>query len=226
MGFKLENVVPWGRSQSEYISMFNLTPNDLRRTILDCAGGSASFNAEITDQGGKVISCDPLYQFTATEIAQRIDETYPIIINGVKSNLDSYVWQEITSPEQLGEVRMKAMRLFLEDYPHGLQTGRYLPIGLPEINFTNNQFDLALCSHFLFTYSEQFSTEFHRKAIANMCEVAAEVRIFPLLTISGEPSPHLIPVMDTLKNQGYQLEIQKVAYEFQKQGNQLLRILR
>ena len=84
MGFKLENVVPWGRSLEEYIRMFNLTADDLRLKILDCAGGPASFNVEMTRKGYNVISCDPIYQFSVDEIAQRIQETYQTIIDGVK----------------------------------------------------------------------------------------------------------------------------------------------
>jgi len=61
MGFKLENVIPWGRSLEEYIRMFALTPEDLRCSILDCAGGPASFNVEMTRKGYKVVSCDPVY---------------------------------------------------------------------------------------------------------------------------------------------------------------------
>ncbi|WP_225225324.1 hypothetical protein [Komarekiella delphini-convector] len=61
MGFKLKNVIPWGRSMQEYIKMFDLTSDELKLNILDCAGGPASFNAEMTCQGYKVISCDPVY---------------------------------------------------------------------------------------------------------------------------------------------------------------------
>ena len=224
MGIKLETIVPWGRSLSEYVAMFDLTATDLSRKILDCGGGPASFNAEMTRHGYSVISCDPIYQFTADEISQRIQETYPQIINGVTANRDCYVWDAITSPQQLGEVRMAAMNQFLEDFPAGFLAGRYLTAELPHLPFLNQPFDLALCSHLLFTYSDQLSTEFHLNAIAELCRVAPEVRIFPILDISGAPSPHLQPVMHQLKQQGYQPEIHPVSYEFQKGGNQLLKI--
>lgn len=99
MGIKLETIVPWGRSLSEYIAMFNLTPTDLKRQILDCGGGPASFNAEMTRQDYFVISCDPIYQFNADEISQRIQQTYPQIINGVTASRDSYVWDAIAEVE-------------------------------------------------------------------------------------------------------------------------------
>ena len=224
MGLTLEAVVPWGRSLAEYIKMFDLKPDDLQLSILDCAGGPSSFNAEITQQGYKVISCDPVYQFTIDEIAQRIEDTYSTIIDGVGANFDCYVWEDIKSPEELGQVRMAAMQQFLKDFPLGLAEGRYLVEGLPVLPFNSNQFDLALCSHFLFTYSAQLSAEFHLASILEMSRVATEVRIFPILNISGEVSPLLESVMNKLEMQGYHTEIRQVPYQFQKNGNQMLRV--
>ncbi|GAB4196352.1 MAG: SAM-dependent methyltransferase [Coleofasciculaceae cyanobacterium] len=226
MGLKLEKVIPWGRSLAEYIRMFDLTAEQLKMIILDCAGGPASFNAEMTRQGYNVISCDPVYQFSADEIAQRIQETYPILINGVKANWENYTWQDIQSPEEMGRIRMSAMQQFLKDFPFGLQQGRYVIGELPMLPFDTKQFDLALCSHFLFTYSDLLSLEFHLASIQELCRVAGEVRIFPLLNISGEISSLLLSVIKELAAQGYNWEIQQVPYEFQKGGNQLLRVWR
>lgn len=224
MGLRLDRVIPWGRSLDEYIKMFDLQPDDLKLTILDCAGGPASFNAEMTRQAYNVISCDPVYQFSAAEIAERIEDTYPIVLDGVRAASDSYVWENIRSPEELGDVRMAAMKTFLEDFPAGFQKKRYLAHGLPVLPFNNNEFDLALCSHFLFSYSEQLSEEFHVASILEMSRVAKEVRIFPLLDISGEVSPFLEPIMNKLANNRFTVEIRRVPYQFQKGGNQMLRV--
>lgn len=226
MGLKLESVVPWGRSLAEYIDMFSLSHADLQRQILDCAGGPASFNAEMTNRGYSVISCDPVYQFSVSEIEQRIQATYAPIVEGVRANCDRYVWQTIQSPDQLGEIRLRAMRRFLADFQAGFQSGRYVVDQLPTLSFRPGQFDLALCGHLLFTYSNQLSADFHLSAIQELCRVANEVRIFPILDISGEASPILPIVLEKLPQQGYQLEIKPVPYEFQRGGNQLLRILR
>lgn len=226
MGLQLNTVIPWGRSFDEYVQMFDLSPQDLNLNLLDAAGGPASFNAEMTQQGYSVISCDPIYQFSATEIAQRIQETYPIVVNGLKEHSDAYIWENIKSPEQLGEIRMAAMQKFLADFSQGLQQKRYQTTALPQLPFKNNQFDLALCSHFLFCYSDHFSEDFHLKSILELCRVAQQVRIFPLLKVSGEPSPFLEPIVSCLKNQGYLINIKTVNYEFQKGGNQMLEIKR
>jgi len=71
----LSKVVPWGRSLDEYARMFALSPADLESRILDCGAGPSSFNAEATLRGGRVISCDPIYEFSAAQIRQRVEET-------------------------------------------------------------------------------------------------------------------------------------------------------
>ena len=224
MGFKLDKIILWGRSLKEYIGMFNLTPDEFNLSILDCGGGPASFNAQMTSQGCNVISCDPIYQFSADEINGRIQKTYQILIDGLKANLANYVWQNIKSPEQLGKIRMQAMNQFLADFNLGLQQGRYVLNELPSLSFKDRQFDLALVSHLLFTYSDHLSLEFHLNSIKELCRVAQEVRIFPLLNISGEQSELLLPVIENLQQSGYKAETQRVNYEFQKGGNQLLKV--
>ena len=223
MALQLTEAVPWGRLASEYVRMFALTPEDLDRRILDCGGGPSSFTAELTAQGKRVVSYDPLYQFTGEEIQQRIDEIYPRMTALTTANRDNFLWHEYGSPAQLGEMRMRAMRLFLDDYAAGRTQGRYLVGELPELPAPPGQFDLALCSHFLFTYSEQFTEQFHLAALRNMLDAAREVRVFPILTaFTGQPSPHLPGVMDCLGRMGYAVEIRPVEYEFQKGGNQML----
>lgn len=202
--------------------MFNLYPQDLTGKIIDCASGPASFNAEATQKGHCVISCDPLYRFTAEEIADRIDDTYETVVAGARANRDRYVWKEISSPEYMGEVRMGAMRRFLKDFSPGREERRYCPDKLPSLEFDDGEFDLALCSYFLFTYSEQLSAGFHVAAIEEMCRVAAKARVFPLLNYYGGPSPLLRPVVGELRGRGYQTVIKEVPYEFQLGGNEML----
>lgn len=74
------------------------------------------------------------------------------------------------------------MRRFLKDFPQGREEGRYCADELPTLGFANVEFDLVLCSHFMFTYSDQLSTDFRVAAIEEMCRVAGEAPIFPLLS--------------------------------------------
>jgi hypothetical protein len=222
--FTLDQVVPWGRSLDEYQRMFALTEDDLRSSILGCADGPASFNAEATRRGAAVVSCDPLYGLELNQIQDRITATYHNVLDQTQRNADEFVWDTIRSVEELGRVRMAAMQIFMEDYEKGRAERRYIRAELPVLPFPDASFDLALCSHFLFLYAGHLDETFHLAAILEMCRVAAEVRIFPLLALGGRPSPHVAPALATLRESGYSASIETVPYEFQRGANQMLRI--
>jgi hypothetical protein len=223
---KLEDVVPWGRTLEEYKLMFSLSDLDLNKKIIGCGDGPASFNTEMTQLGYSVVSVDPVYQFSATQIKHRVLETYEVVINQVKQNPHHYIWQNFNNADQLGSARINAMEKFLLDYEVGRTSGRYLSQSLPKLELANNQFELSVCSHFLFLYSEQRSLDFHIASIDELLRISPEVRIFPLLKLDGEISTYVEPVMETFSSQGFNVKIQPVAYEFQKGGNQMLKINR
>jgi hypothetical protein len=204
--------------------MFELSNGDLDRKILGCADGPASFNAEMFKQGRRVVSCDPLYQFSTDQIRARIDATYEHVISQTKLNQEKFNWDRISSPEELGRVRLKAMHEFLEDFDVGKRDGRYVAAQLPELPFDSQSFELAVCSHFLFLYSDALSFDFHRQSVDELCRVAGEVRIFPLLTCNAEPSPFLDSIVNHLTMAGHSITVEKVPYEFQRNGNMVLRI--
>ena len=223
MGVKLDSVVPWGRSYEEYVRMFSLSEEDIRKLILGCGDGPASFNSSLTKLGGRVISCDPIYKFTTQQIKSRIDETYESVIGQMRLNEDGYLWNTIKSVEALGELRMRSMSLFLEDFDAGKEDGRYIAQELPKkLPFKDNQFELALVSHFLLLYSQHLSYEFRLMSINQVMRVAKELRIFPVLTLDGKRSPFLDDLIDDFKGRGFSVELKKVDYEFQIGGNEML----
>lgn len=224
--FTLDSVVPWGQSFDEYQRMFALTAGDLRLSILGCGDGPASFNAEATRQRLRVTSCDPTYQFDAGQLRQRIDETADGILEQMRRNAGEFVWTDIASVEALRDTRMAAMHTFLADFPGGKTEGRYVDAGLPTLPFADDAFDLALSSHFLFLYTSQLGDDFHRRAIREMCRVAREVRIFPLLALGGAPSPLVDVAAHELAADGFLVSVDPVPYEFQRGANQMLRIRR
>ncbi len=224
MAFQLDQVVPWGRSFDEYVRMFSLTDEDLKKKILGCGDGPASFNLAMHERGHRVMSIDPLYQFSVGQIRKRIQDIYLTMIEQLVANQSAYIWTTFHSPQDLGRIRMEVMEEFLADFEEGKSVGRYLPHELPKLPFNDGTFDLALCSHLLFTYSTQFSAEFHCQAMLEMCRVAREVRVFPLLDHSGQRSPHVDLVRLCLEDHGYNSVIQPVDYEFQRGGNEMLRI--
>jgi hypothetical protein len=222
MVFSLDEIVPWGRSFDEYAGMFGLTEADLSGCILGCGDGPASFNAEATQRGYSVISCDPIYRFSTAQIERRVRETYDTILEELRPCVDNFIWDTFGSPEGLGKARMRAMKGFLADYERGKREGRYVNASLPSLPFADKTFDLALCSHLLFLYSDHLSLEFHREAIAEMCRVAKEVRIFPLLDLGSKESVHLEPITSGLHDAGCETRFVKVDYEFQKGANTFL----
>jgi hypothetical protein len=227
---KLSEVIPWGRSFDEYRRMFALPGDDLAGTILGCGDGPASFNAEATALGHRIVSCDPIHAFTAGEIERRVEECYDVVISQVKGNPDGFVWDHFRDPDQLGECRLAAMRRCLADFDQGQREGRYLAASLPRLPFAEGQFSLALVSHFLFLYSGQLSLDFHIAAFEELLRVAGEVRVFPLLDLERHGSRHVGPVSDHLERAGFEVKVVAAKYEFQRAddhaGNRLMRVRR
>jgi hypothetical protein len=222
----INDTYPWGRSLKEYQAMFSLSDQDMGQRIVSCADGPASFNAEMTGLGHRVTSVDPLYHFSPDEIRARIDATCSVMIDLARTSAHRFCWNEVASPDDMGKRRMLAMARFLDDYATARGTGRYLPGSLPHLAFESGSFDLALCSHFLFLYSHNFDFDFHLHSIHEMLRVAREVRIFPLLDMDGWKSAHLEPLMNQLDHFKIQARIERVDYEFQLGGNEMLRIFR
>ena len=204
--------------------MFALSREDFEKRILGCGDGPASFNCMLTKQGGYLISADPIYHFSAADIVRRIDETYEEVMKQTRNNKNEFVWQHISSVEELGRVRMDAMKVFLSDFPAGRKEGRYIEANLPDLPFKDGAFDIALCSHFLFLYSEQLSEDFHIQSIKELCRVSSEARIFPLLELGAKKSLYLESIKDRLVKDGLAVTIEKVPYEFQKGGNEMMRV--
>ncbi|GBF82947.1 class I SAM-dependent methyltransferase [Aphanothece sacrum] len=144
------------------------------------------------------------------------------IIDQVKATPDDWVWSYHQSPENLRDSRINTLYKFLDDYNLGQKEQRYLVDFLPNLSFYDNSFDLVLCSHFLFLYSDHYDLSFHEKSIQEMLRVGREVRIFPLLTLNLQPSPYLDSIQKTLTEQGYNVSIIEVEYQFQKGGNKML----
>ena len=215
---KLENVVPWGRSLDEYRAIFDLRDADLRRHILGCGDGPASFNAEWTALGGRVTSIDPIYAFSRDEIRRRVDETYQIVVEQTRAAAHRFVWNRFADADDLGRARLRAAESFLEDFDLGRRENRYIAASLPSLPFENQRFDLGLCSHLLFLYSQQLDFDFHLASMRELLRVCREVRVFPLLDLNGERCKYLQPLAEALRRDGFATEVHGVDYEFQRGG--------
>jgi hypothetical protein len=226
MPFELAEAVPWGRSCDEYIAMFALAPRDLELRILGCADGPASFNAELTRRGGRVVSVDPLYECGAEAIADRIREVTPIVLGQLRQNLGAFVWHHFDSVEAVAATRHQSMTAFLDDYGGPDRGDRYVAAGLPSLPFASGSFDLAVCSHYLFLYSQHLPLEFHLASLRELARLAPDVRVFPLVELGGQRSRHLDAAIDALRSDGLTVAVRRVEYEFQRGGNEMLVVQR
>lgn len=224
MSFTLEQVVPWGRSLDEYRRMFRLGEPSETGLVLGCGDGPASFNAEWKAAGGRAVSCDPIYQFSRADIERRFGETRPVIMAQTRGHQEQFVWEYFATPDELEAARVAAATRFFGDFESGKVEGRYVAASLPQLPFPDRQFNLALCSHFLFLYSDHLDLEFHLASLRELLRVAREVRVFPLLGLDAEPSPHLATVQAALAVE-CTLSNERVDYEFQRGGHSMLRLV-
>ncbi|HEQ71800.1 MAG TPA: SAM-dependent methyltransferase [Spirochaetia bacterium] len=222
MAFHYEQVVPWGRSYEEYVGMFGLTDLDLKKRIIGCGDGPAAFNCRLSRAGGRVVSVDPLYAWETRAIRARIRETADSVIAQTRHNLEKFIWSRIKDVEDLKRIRLEAMEVFLSDFEAGKADGRYVPAALPHVPFTDDSFDLALSSHFLFLYSENLSLDFHMNAIDEMLRMAGEVRIFPLVDVNTRRSPHIPDILARYHKAGYYVREIDVDLQFQKGATTML----
>ena len=92
------------------------------------------------------------------------------------------------------------------------------------MNYKEQTFDIGLSSHFLLLYPK-LGIDFHIKSITEMLRLCKEIRIFPILNLNAEKSEMLNDVIEHFENK-YLVKIEKVKYEFQKGGNEMLTIKR
>ncbi len=223
MAFELQRVVPWGRNFDEYRRMFTLREEDLSKRIISFGDGPAGFNAQMTTLGYQVVSLDPIYQFSKASLGQRIRETKDEVLAQLRNNEANFVWTTIKDIPELEQIRMEAMQTFLADYEAGKEQGRYVPHALPDQTpFQDDEFGLGLSSHFLILYAK-LGLEFHLQSIREMLRICQEVRIFPLLDLDAKESSVLPDIVDFFSKE-YTVSIEQVSYEFQRNGNRMLRI--
>lgn len=104
---------------------------------------------------------------------------------------------------------------------------KYVAVELPSLPFADQAFDITLSAHFLFTYANRLNYKFHYDAIKELLRVTSqELRIFPLVDMSGNYYEHLKQLKDDLLADGYIYEEVPVTYEFQKNANQIMVIIK
>lgn len=219
----INGVTALGFGLDEYIKMFGLTENELNMNILDCRAGASCFAAQMHQNSKSVIASDPLYQLPIDKVRNLVIAAKDSIRQSFSE--DSQVFSILKEKaEEFVQTAETGVQIFLDDFEDGLKEHRYVTDSLPNLPFKNEQFQLALVCHYLFTFSEQMTAQDHIDAIQELIRVANEVRVFPLVTYAGKLSPYVGEVVASLQANGYGVEIRGVDYELQNEGNAMLRV--
>lgn len=94
---------------------------------------------------------------------------------------------------------------------------------LSKLPFPDQSFDLALCFNILFVEEEKPAEDYRLSSVLELIRVASEVRIFPLVDKLSRPSQHLGPILQTLQQKGFGVELRQIK-QAGDTGNALLRI--
>jgi hypothetical protein len=216
-------VLVTSRSFAEYVAFFALDPDRLPRRVLDCSAGTSGFVAGARAHGSDAVAVDPAYRQALDDLAETGRAGAVGGASMVADYRDRFSFDWYGSPERQRELRASALDDFLDDRRR--QPGRYLAAELPQLPFADGSFDLALCSHLLFTWANVFDQAWHESALREMARVAIEVRVFPLVHQgSGEPVAFLGALRERLT--GLDTRVVTVPYAFQVGADEMLLVTR
>ncbi len=223
--FELPGIVPWGRTAKEYEQFFRLDDLAPGARILDCGGGPSSFASEYAARGYWTVSADPLFTHSADSIERSFEQTVTPMMTGLEQARHRFVWIYYETPEAVLELRRAAVTRVLGDMRKTRRATRYVAAKLPGLPFADDSFDIALCSHLLFLYSQDLSEQFHLDSFRELLRVAKEVQVFPLLDMQGNPSAHVNAVVEALQA-AFCVESIAIDFQFQRGADRVLRVRR
>ena len=210
------------RSFAEYQAMFDLSGRDLTGSILDCCAGGSSFAAETSALAARVVAVDPVYALAPAQLESHVRAALPNGDRIIDEHPDRFEWGWYGTPANRLRLRTAAAEAFLADL-HA-RPGRYLAGALPHLPLASASFDLVLCSHLLFTWSDRLGEDWHREALAELVRVARrEVRVFPVVVQgTAEPVAFLDALRDGVHAAGHRSELREVPYRFQRGARHML----
>lgn len=221
---KLKCLAPgWVYSLADYRQIFDLSDADLARRILDFPGGISSFNAEMFQAQRTVVSGDTAYDLSQDEMRAYQAAVVEQNIAHLEAHRDALVESTQAGLDEIVALWQRTADTFLQDYAAGLAAGRYQYMTLPDLPVETHRFELALCSDALF-HTETTKGYSAQTLIDALLRVAHEVRVFPLLTESGQMSEEIGPVMLQCQQNNFGIEVREVTYQQRKGGNAMLRI--
>lgn len=208
------NLFVSSRTMAEYMKMFGLDDSLLDGRILDVAGGAASFVASARARGIDAWAIDPIYGESTQRIA---DATIAGLLSSwrdINARVDRYNWGGyFEHPIDHAAERTESSSIFLRHLASSREA--YLAKKLPDSGFGENQFDLVLSSHYLFTHANMLSPAEHVDAVFEMIRITRhEVRIYPVIGFYAEAAEHLRAVIDALSDAGVVFAFKPSGYHF------------
>lgn len=221
-GLHLDRIIFIGRTYNEYMSMFDLTEEQLQgRRILDCPAGACSFTAEASAHGFDVIATDIAYTFDTDSLHAKGQQDIAHMLEHMQTAEHEYDWTMMQTIEQLGNTRLFALETFCQDRAQHDQ--RYIFGTLPQLQLPDNSVDLTLSAHFLFMYADRLNLSFHIQCLREMMRVTTqEIRIFPLINLYGERVSFIEEAIFAASAGEWTSEEQPTPYIFQKGADSML----
>ncbi|MDP2286975.1 MAG: hypothetical protein Q8M73_00200 [Actinomycetota bacterium] len=221
---KSDDILVSSRSFAEYVAFFDLDAQALPDRILDCSSGASSFVAEAHARGVDAVAVDPVYALSPESLDARANAGVPSGNSMIDANSDRFVFDWYQTPQRRAEMRRAALVTFREhhhNYPE-----QYVAASLPELPFAHRAFDLALCSHLLFTWATQLDEQWHFAALVELCRIAEEVRVFPLVLQGIGESVEFLPSLRTRLHNERDItsDVVSVPYEFQVGARYMLKL--
>ncbi|MBF0170040.1 MAG: methyltransferase domain-containing protein [Nitrospinae bacterium] len=222
---KLDRIAFYGRTLDEYQRIYDLTDEALKtKRILDVAAGSASFAAEVTARGGKVVAVDPYYAHDAETLTRECRADIDRIVEAFAVSAHKFDFSFYGDLESRVAYAHRALATFAADFDAGKEEGRYVAASLPTLPFADASFDLALVGHFLSTYGPRLGAPFVEAALRECLRVADEVLVYPLLTLAGTPYGPLPAILDRLAADGSGHRFEPTAFAFQRGADSRLHL--
>lgn len=212
----------WIYDFSDYQQMYDMIEADFSKSILDFSAGISSFNSDATKKDWHVVSADLSYALPEAKMREHAQALLQQTILALKANPNRLRNPTPDTMEKVIQLWTETESHFLEDYVLGKTQSRYQAISSLKLPYQTHQFQLALCTNFLF--HQPISREQASLILKELCRVAEEVRIFPLLDNHGKMTDELGPLMLSFHQKNYGVEVRQVDYHTLKGGNAMLRV--
>lgn len=218
-------VLVTSRSFAEYLAFFNLDESCLPARVLDCSAGASSFVAERADVGSAPLPLTLPMRIPPGSWSQP-EQAWPA---GPSSSPTTRTGSSMTGTDphlaahRCARTRSKHSSGTTPAHPSG--TSRR-PCPVCRSKPTPSTWP---CAHTCSSPGPPITTKlWHLASLVELCRVATEVRVFPLvLQGTGEAVEFLPSLRDRLEHRfGISSNIVAVAYEFQRGAHHMLQLSR